>query len=75
VERLLDRGFIELASTPSNTDEPWSVEGTLHEPPEYVASLKITSELVRLAAECGGEYDGWGTSVDEAKKLGGITTG
>ena len=65
MEKLLEKGFAELAATPSNAEEPWSVEGKLHEPPEYVASFKVTNELVRLAAECGSEYDGWGTSVDE----------
>ena len=66
VEKLLERGFTGLAATPSNAEEPWSVEGQLHEPPAFVASRKVTEELIRAAAECGGEYDGWGTSVGEA---------
>jgi len=65
VEKLLDKGFTELATTPADPDEPWSVEGKLHEAPEFVASRMVTEELVRLAVTCGAEYDGWGTSVEE----------
>jgi hypothetical protein len=67
VTRLLEKGLTELSSTPPGTEGPWSIEGQLHESPKFVASRKVTEELVLLAAECGGQYDGWGTSVTEAK--------
>jgi hypothetical protein len=66
VAKLLEKGLSELSATPPGSDGPWSVEGQLHESPEFVASRKVTEELVLLAAECGGRYDGWGTSVPEA---------
>lgn len=66
VEKLLERGFTDLATVPGASDRPWGVEGKLHEAPEFVASSDITEELVRLAIACSATYDGWGTSVDEA---------
>jgi len=67
VAKLLERGLSDLSATPPGSGGPWSVEGRLHESPEFVASRNVTEELVLLAAECGGQYDGWGTSVPEAK--------
>jgi len=67
VATLVDKGLTDLSATPPNAEGPWSVEGQLHESATFVASLKVTEELVRLAADSGGEYDGWGTSVPEAR--------
>jgi hypothetical protein len=66
IAKLQEKGLIELSATPPDAEGPWNVEGQLNETPSFVASRKVTEELVRLAAECGGQYDGWGTSVPEA---------
>jgi hypothetical protein len=70
VERLIETGLTDLTATPPIDDGPWSVEGQLHESPLVVASSQRTAELVRLAADCGGQYDGWGTSISEAAARG-----
>lgn len=69
IERLVAKGLTDLSARPPSDEGPWSVEGQLHESPNFVASRKVTEELVRLAANCGSQYDGWGTSVPEAGQV------
>lgn len=67
VERLLERGFAELAATPpGDADDTWAVQGRLWESATRVGGSDLTEDLVRLAAALGAEYDGWGTSLGDA---------
>jgi hypothetical protein len=69
--RLQEKGLDHVTATPPLDDGRWSVEGQLIVSPNVIAGRKLTEELVRLAAGCGGQYDGWGTSVAEAGPTSG----
>lgn len=52
-------------STNRSVDEPslWKVETKVEASPLSVAAPFFVETLVRLASECNGEFDGWGTSI------------
>ena len=43
--------------------ETWSVHGQVPISPRSVSQAQFTENLVRIAAACSAEYDGWGTSL------------
>jgi hypothetical protein len=66
ITKLLEKGLTGLSAAPPRDNEPWSVEGRLSVSPDVVASRVFTEEFVRLAANFGGKYDGWGTQAGPA---------
>lgn len=65
---LIGKGLREVqTSAPADDDTTWSVQGQLLVRPDLMGSRGMTLELVQLATSCGAKYDGWGTSVSEAR--------
>lgn len=63
---LYKKGFVILVLKPEDTIEDagrWNIEAGVKATISSVISESFTKDLVNLAAEAGGEYDGWGTSV------------
>ena len=63
---LLARGFFIISQGPAaSSNEPllWNVEAGVRQSIELTLRREFTDELVRVAAEYSGKYDGWGTSV------------
>ena len=61
-ERLLKMGF-EVETGESNS--PWLCLATKQMLPEYNELKKIRKRLKKLAARLNGDYDGWGTIIEE----------
>jgi Regulator of ribonuclease activity B len=63
---LEDRGFLVLskrsATSPSDPSI-WNVEATIKQSIELTLRHEFSDELVRVANEYYGRYDGWGTGV------------
>lgn len=65
-EALVERGFLILSTGPSaSSNDPflWNVEAGVKQSIELTLRREFTDELVRIAAEHSGRYDGWGTCV------------
>ncbi len=61
---LYQMGFlIRLLAPAENDPDRWSVEAGAKIPPIQAAGDELTEKLIRLAAEQGSDFDGWGTSV------------
>lgn len=63
---LLNRGFLILSqglAASSNDPSLWSVEAGIKQSIDLTLRREFTDELVRVAAEHSGRYDGWGTSI------------
>lgn len=57
----------EAADAEIDADEPapvWCVQAERDETATHAASAETTERLLRLAAQYGAEYDGWGTTVE-----------
>ena len=66
---LVGKGLVGVeCNAPPPDDSLWSVQGQLSIRPDVMASQGMTEQLVQLATSCGAEYDGWGTSIGEARK-------
>jgi regulator of RNase E activity RraB len=59
------KGFLVKLLCPSQDsgDGRWNVEAGALVPPDQVLGDHLTEQLVRIAANCGAVYDGWGTQV------------
>ena len=65
-EALTTCGFRILAQRPaasSNDPSLWNVEAGIKQSIELTLRREFTDELVRVAADHSGRYDGWGTCV------------
>jgi len=63
---LYNHGYLVLAISPTELEDGsvcWNVEAETKRTPEEAASHETSEELVRLAAQFNGSYDGWGTSL------------
>jgi len=58
-------GFLVKLLCPSEDrkDGRWNIEAGALVPPDQVLGDHLTEQLVRMAANCGAVYDGWGTQV------------
>ena len=66
---LKERGYVVKSLQPAVGEKKsglWAVDVAAKVAPETVISECFTEELVRLAANLGGKFDGWGTSIHEA---------
>ena len=63
-QKLQARGF-EILRTNAASGESglWNLEASISQSPNHTAKVSFIREMVRLAQECGGTYDGWGTQV------------
>jgi hypothetical protein len=48
---------------PDDQTQTWSVQGQVLISPRSVSQAQFTENLVRIAAACSADYDGWGTSL------------
>jgi Regulator of ribonuclease activity B len=65
-EALTTRGFRILTQSPaasSNDPSLWNVEAGIKQSIELTLRREFTDELVRVASDHSGRYDGWGTCV------------
>jgi regulator of RNase E activity RraB len=62
---LVAQGFTVAVDAPQEDRTDWLVFATREMIPEHSALLAIRQTLTALAAEHGGEYDGWGTEIVE----------
>jgi hypothetical protein len=60
--RLRDEGF-SVQIKPGRSEEDWLCFVTKEIVPDYETLSVIRSDFNSLAAELGGEYDGWGTPI------------
>jgi hypothetical protein len=63
---LFKKGFLVKLLAPAGQDESdgrWSVEAGALVPPDQILGERLTAQLVRMAADCGAVYDGWGTEL------------
>jgi|DewCreStandDraft_4_1066084.scaffolds.fasta_scaffold17484_4 regulator of RNase E activity RraB len=63
---LFKKGFLVKLLSPSPTpenEERWVVEAGALIVPDEILGDEFTEGMVRLAAQCEGTYDGWGTEV------------
>ena len=61
---LYERQYLVTAIGPAHEEgqaEVWDVSTQITRSPREAASSSLSEELVRLAAEFGATYDGWGT--------------
>jgi hypothetical protein len=63
--RVLEaEGYSPVVTNPSVSDPAlWNVEAQVEASPLRIVEPYFVEKLVRLAAENGGEFDGWGTSI------------
>ena len=63
-EALTVRGFQVLKQHPAASDPSlWNLEAGIRQSIELTLRREFTDELVRVAVNHSGKYDGWGTSV------------
>jgi regulator of RNase E activity RraB len=61
---LQARGFEILRTNAVDGESArWNLEAALLQSPNKTAEVSFIQKMVRLAEECGGVYDGWGTQV------------
>ena len=63
---LFKKGFLVKLMAPVTYEtggSRWNIEAGALVPPEQILGDRLTEQLVRLAADCGAVYDGWGTSL------------
>ena len=71
-DRLADalrvRGYDIRVEQPAASEESglWNVEASVNQTPSLTLSDSFTEDIVRLAVQAGGNYDGWGTAIDPA---------
>ena len=62
-EALVKRKFEVNRRRSASDEDRWSIEATASVSVETAVSKLFTEHLALLAAEYGGQYDGWGTSI------------
>ncbi len=64
-QRLYELGHLILVISPVDEDgsKMWNVEAGIQRTLEDAGGERVTDELVRLAAQFGATYDGWGANI------------
>lgn len=64
------QGLQDPKISPPCADGTVSIEVAVTLPVNAVIARSFIEPLVRIASASGGEHDGWGTSIKEAKSAG-----
>jgi regulator of RNase E activity RraB len=65
-EALAARGFQITVQRPARSPKDpsvWNVEAAIRKSIDLTMRRELTEDLVRIAASCSAEYDGWGTTI------------
>ena len=62
---LVGQGFSSSTEGPTPDFPQWETLGVARTSPNQITNRALTERFVRTATACGGEFDGWGTQLDQ----------